>query len=132
MKLVLNKEEEELAIDSVIIRDSQQYTVKNCNMSYCTTEARTTTADSGFKVMRIGFSSDTFEYKELIDFCTSYGKIEYIDSSSKTKVSKMTNQLKYSYLGKYVYLKVPKEIADSKSLKLIFTVRNKKYTYIIK
>ena len=132
IKIVLNKEEEEIAIDGISIKDSQKYTVKHCNMGYCTTEARTTKAENGYKVMKISFSSDTFEYKELIDFCTSYGKIEYIDSSNKTKVSKMTNQLKYSYLGKYVYLKVSNEIADSKSLKLIFTVRNKKYTYVIK
>ena len=123
---------EELAIDSFSIKDSQQYIVKDCNMNYCTTKSKIINASNGFKVMKIGFSSDTFEYKELIDFCTSYGKIEYIDSSNKTKVINMTNQLEYSYLGKYVYLKVPKEVADSKSLKLIFTVRNKKYTYNIK
>ena len=82
--------------------------------------------------MKIGFSSDTYEYKELIDFCTSYGKIEYIDSSNKTKVVNMTNQLRYSYLGKYVYLKVNDDVANSSNLKLIFIVRNKQYTYVIK
>ena len=132
MNLELKKEKEELSIDSISIRPRADYTVNNCNMNYCFTEKRVTDYSNGYQVMKIGFSSDTFDSKELIDFCTSYGKIEYIDSSNKTKVDKMTNQLKYSYLGKYVYLKVSDEIANSKSLKLIFTVRNKKYTYVIK
>ena len=132
MKLVLNKEEEEIGIDSVDIRKTQTYTIKNCTMNHCSTEKRNATGEDGYQVMKIGFSSDTFEYKELIDFCTSYGKIEYIDSSNNIKTSNMVNQLKYSYLGKYVYLKVSDEIANSKSLKLIFIVRNKRYTYVIK
>jgi hypothetical protein len=44
----------------------------------------------------------------------------------------MTNQLRYSYLGKYVYLKVKDDVANSSNLRLIFTVRNKQYTYVIK
>lgn len=132
MKLLLDREEEEIAVESVDINKKQEYTVKDCNMNYCYTKTNYTSGDNGYQVLKIGFSSDTFDAKELIDFCTSYGKIEYIDSSNKTKVSNMTQQLKYSYLGKYVYLKVNDEIANSKSLKLIFIVRNKRYTYVIK
>ena len=131
-ELNIKKAKEELSVDSVNISDSQWYTVKDCNMAECYTEKKQTTGDSGYKVMKIGFSSDTYEYKELIDFCTSYGKIEYIDSSNKTKVVNMTNQLRYSYLGKYVYLKVNDDVANSSNLKLIFIVRNKQYTYVIK
>ena len=131
-ELNIKKTKEELSIDSVDISNSQLYTVKDCNMTECYTEKKQTTGDSGYKVMKIGFSSDTYEYKELIDFCTSYGKIEYIDSSNKTKVVNMTNQLRYSYLGKYVYLKVNDDVANSSNLKLIFIVRNKQYTYVIK
>ena len=132
IKLNIKKEPEELSIDSYNIKPSLEYSVKNCNMNYCFTEKKSTNYSKGYQVMKIGFSSDTYDSKELIDFCTSYGKIEYIDSSNKTKVDKMVNQLKYSYLGKYVYLKISDEIANSKSLKLIFIVRNKKYTYVIK
>ena len=35
-------------------------------------------------------------------------------------------------MGQYIYVKVPKEIKDSKSVKLIYTVRDKKYTFTIK
>ena len=132
IKLNIKKTKEELSIDSVDISNSQLYTVKDCNMAECYTEKKETTGENGYKVMKIGFSSDTYEYKELIDFCTSYGKIEYIDSSNKTKVVNMTNQLRYSYLGKYVYLKVNDDVANSSNLKLIFIVRNKQYTYVIK
>ena len=58
------------------------------------------------------------------------------------KFKKMENQLLNSakryfevnqnYLGKYLYITVPNDIENSKSIEFIYTVRNNKYVYKIK
>ena len=36
------------------------------------------------------------------------------------------------YYGKYVYLNIPAEVAEAKSIKFVISVRNNRYIYKIK
>ena len=78
------------------------------------------------------YGSNYLEGKEIIDFLYDYGKINYIDSNNKSRVIRLENAIGFSYYGKYVYIKVPKDIVDAKTIKLTFTIRDNKYTYKIK
>ena len=60
---------------------------------------------------------------KIIEAIKDYAMGKYFDFITEREM----NQKDPNYFGK-----VSDEIANSKSLKLIFTVRNKKYTYVIK
>ena len=84
-----------------------------------------------YKILEISFSSDTFEAKNMIDFLHKYGKIVYKDSSGVEEEIEVESAVSRKYFGKIIYLKVPIEIEEAKEVKLLFTVRNRSYTYLL-
>ena len=107
------------------------FIVQNCTFT-CVNEDMQLTAKDGHKIMQITYMTEEFVAKDIIDFSSKYGTINYIDSNDKEKKIKMENATEYNYLGQYAYVDVPEEIANSKKLELVYTVRNNKYTYKLK
>ena len=127
-----NEEEETISFDDYAIEDSFDYTYKNCEGYNCGTHHGEVEAGEGNKILKVNFASNAYEGKELIDFCTSYGKIIYKDNNGKNKYIAMKKAINRNYYGKYLYLKIPNEVAESDNLTFQFIIRNKKYIYRIK
>ncbi len=124
---------ENLAPDSFKLDDSADFTVKDCDEGICINDRRTLEAPDGYKVAIISYMTEEFESKDIIDFSSKYGKINYIDSKNKKHSVAMENSTTYdSYLGQYAYVLVPEEITNSPSIELVYTIRNNKYTYKVK
>lgn len=68
----------------------------------------------------------------MIDFSTKYGKINYIDNENKQSVVEFKNPFNRVYYGKYLYTLVPEKMEEAKTIDLVYTIRNKKYTYKIR
>lgn len=124
--------EETITFDEYSISSQTDYTYRVCSSSNCNNLIGIYTAPAGYKIMKIGFASDTYEGKDMIDFSSNYGKINYIDNENKIKSIEIKNPFGKTYYGKYLYIKVPEEIETSTSIELEYIVRNNKYTYKIR
>lgn len=123
----------EVIIDNYEIADSVSYNKESCSTKSCTYEVKEQTAPIGYKILKLDFASNDFGGKDMIDFLTMYGKINYMNNNGEAKGTKIENALPtLQYYGKYVYLKVPNEISEATSIELIVTVRNNKYKYKLK
>ena len=111
------------------ILDKAEYTYRICTSSNCSTKYGNYIAPTGYKILKIPFSSNNFEGKDMIDFSTKYGTINYIDNEDNTTVVKFKNPFNRVYYGKYLYTKVPADIINAKSIEINYTIRNDKYTY---
>lgn len=130
LKFNIGKEEKEFIFDSYEVLDSVTYNKENCSSSNCTYNSLTTTAPIGKKILKIDFASNDFEGKDLIDFLSRYGKINYIDSNDKEHSVAIENALStYKYYGKYIYVFIPIELLEAKSVSIEIVVRNNKFTY---
>lgn len=123
----------DLNIEKVKFVNSISYSYEDCDEeSDCSYSTRDVNAVSNEKIMQIEFLSESFEGKDLIDFSVKYGKIIYIDNKGKSRSLKVKDVVNRKYMGQYIYVRVPKEVENSKSVKLVYTVRNKRYTFRIK
>ena len=121
--------EDSLSIETVEFNDSVSYKVNKCVSYMCEVKTERYNAPEGYKVMEITFSSDTYEAKNMIDFFDKYGRISYKDSKGKTKSLDVNVAVNKSYLGKVIYLKVPKDFEKYEDARLYFTIRDKDYSY---
>lgn len=126
-------EEKELILDNLEIVDTTAYSKKECSSVDCQIKTIYYQAKTGTKILKLDFASNDFTGKDMIDFLSRYGKINYIDNSNTRKGLKIENALNtLEYYGKYVYIKVPSEIVESKEIELELVVRNNKYIYKLK
>lgn len=109
--------------------NSITYVTHNCNSITCVSNNNELVVDDNFRILSIEFGSLEFEAKNMIDFLTKYGKIIYKDSEDKLRTLKYENPIKKNYYGKTIFIKVPKEVENSKEVMLLFTIRNKTYSY---
>ena len=121
--------EETLSFDDYEFSQEIEYTSKNC--SGCKIKSNKYIAKEGYKILSLDFSSFEFESPDMIDFANKYGKISYKDILKRQKQIEIENFLKQDYLGKHLYILVPDEVSTSKSVNLVFTVRNNRYIYKI-
>ncbi len=111
--------------------DYTSYTTKECHGN-CIFTKNEFTVDGDYKILKIEFSSDTYEAKNMIDFLNNYGKLIYKDSNGDDEVVEFVNPFgNKTYYGKNIFLKVPVEIVSSTDVRFEFVVRNKKYIYKI-
>ena len=89
-------------------------------------------ARSGKLLLQIFFSSDTFQGKDFVDFSKEYGKIVYIDNKGKSRELSIVSAVRRDYDGNYMYLEVPQSLSEASEIRLVYTVRNKEYTYRLK
>ncbi len=132
MNFILKKQQETVIFDEYEILDTTDYSYRVCYSSNCSTYTGTYTAPEGYKILKISFASNNFEGKDMIDFSTNYGKINYINSKNKKSTIAIKNPFNKTYYGKYLYTTIPIEVANSSSIELTYTVRNNKYTYKIR
>lgn len=124
---------EEFIFDEITITDTVSYGRNVCGNDSCQVKEYQTSPIKGYKILKIEFSSNDFSGKDMIDFLSDYGKISYIDNSKTRKGLKIKNALDtLNYYGKYVYLKVPDNLATANEIKLIITARNNQYIYKLK
>ena len=79
--------------------------------------------------MELSFSSDSYEAKNMIDFLKKYGRINYKDSKGKTHTQDVVSGISRSYLGKVIYLRVPKDFEFYEDVELHIVLRDKEYYY---
>ena len=121
--------EDSLAFDSIELTNIVEYKVNKCNSIECYMDKKTYNSPEGYKIIAMEFSSDYFESKNMIDFLSKYGKINYKDNEDKIKSMRIDLALDKDYFGKYVYLKVPDKVASAKEISLVISTRNDIYIY---
>ena len=126
------KEFENLAPDGFSIKDSTSYIIEVCSDNNCVQERQKLIPKAGYKIAVISYMTEEFESKDIIDFSSKYGKINYIDSNNKKQSVKMERATEFTYLGQYAYVEVPEEIEQSKTVELEYTIRNNRYTYKVR
>lgn len=133
LKFKIGKTEKEIIFDSYEIKDTVSYNKEDCKATNCTYDTVTETAKEGYQILKIDFVSNEFDGKDMIDFLSRYGTINYIDSNNKKYGIKIENGISTrQYYGKYIFVKIPTEMIEAQSVELAITVRNNKYTYKIK
>lgn len=127
-KFKVRDQKETIVFEEYQILNKFDYTYRICNTSSCNNLYGTYTAPQNYKVLKIAFASDTYEGKDMIDFSSKYGKINYIDNN-KSKSVEIKSPIQKTYYGKYLYIKVPAAIETSQSIELEYTIRDKNYVY---
>lgn len=133
LTIKMPSEEREVIFDNSSINDVVSYSKKNCTDIGCSISSFEQSAKTGTKILKIDFASNDFAGKDMIDFLSNYGKINYRKNSKTKKSISIKNALNTEeYYGKYVYITVPQEITDALEIDLVITARNNRYTYKLK
>ena len=131
-KITIDNEEEEITFDNLEILDTVRYKQNKCNSTTCRIKEIDYKPRDGYKILKLEFDSNGIDGKEMIDFLSKYGKINYIDNKDEEKAVNISNAVDRSYLGKYVYILMPESIKNTKKCEMVITVRNKRYTINLK
>ena len=124
----------EFTYESILFQDNANYNIESCDADdNCAIVTRNITTPIGSKVLLINFSSPDYEGKELMKLTTDYGKIKYKDNDGFYRELEITDCLaNKDYLGKNLYIKVPSDLENMKEVSIVYTIRNKRYSYKIK
>ena len=118
-----------IVFDYADITDYISYTTRFCKESNCTFQKNDLWMNGEDRILEINFGSDVYEAKNMIDFLNNYGKLKYEDSNGKESTLEFVNPIGKVYYGKSVFLKVPVELEDAKSIYFDIIIRNKHYVY---
>lgn len=132
MTFKIRNEEQVVSFDKFELANEMGYKRRICNTTRCDVEDETYKAKAGYKILKIEFASNEYEGKDMIDFSTDYGKINYIDSKNKETSLDFKYPFSHKATGKYIYTLVPDEVEKSEKLEIVYTIRNEKYTYKLK
>ena len=132
MNLNINGVEENITFDNLSFVSSTTYSKRTCDSGDCYPKDTEFTISPKYKILKMDFVSDETDGKDMIDFLSNYGKINYIDSKGKTQTLNIENAVGKTYYGKYVYIKAPVDIDKAKKIYLDIIIRNNKYRYILK
>lgn len=119
---------DKITIEKAELKDKATVSKGIYDEGYYSINEEEITAKLGKKILEIEFSSDGIDGKELIDFSTKYGKIKY-DDNGELKLEKIKSAVDTKYYGKYMYIYVPSSIEKVEDVDLVYTIRNKRYTY---
>ncbi len=128
----VNNSEENIIFEDYSIAQSADFVTRICTTVECNNNRSSYKASLGYKVLSLNFASDTYEGKDMSEFVTDYGKIEYIDLEGNTKEIEIVDPIHKTYYGKHLFIRIPDEVAESTSIAFNFTVRNSKYVYKIR
>lgn len=121
--------DDKISIESYSYQPSINYSARKCYAGECRAEEEYMEASDGEKILVLDLSSSVWEAKNFIDFFKMCGKIDYKDSSGLSRQLDIDFAVKNNYLGKVVYLRVPDEVSSSKDVKIVFTLRNRRFSY---
>ena len=131
--ITLGEEEVPFTIEEYRITNQITYNSRVCSSSSnCYSRANVMQSNSDKLFLEIFFSSDYFTGKDFVDFSMEYGKIDYIDNKGEQHELSIVDAVNRSYDGNYMYLEVPTSLQDASEIRLVYTVRNKEYTYKLK
>lgn len=131
-EFTVKNKKQNISFDYYEFYDSIDYSVRSCGASTCSIQNLNYVAPQDKKILKIDFASTTYEGKDMVDFSNDYGKIVYIDNSEgENEEVELDFQYPFSKkaTGKFIYTLVPREVETTSSLKIIYTIRNKKYVY---
>lgn len=129
----LGDAEVSFSIEDVNLLNQTTYSTLVCSSrNSCYSKTNTLVARDGKSILQLFFSSLDFTGKDFVDFSMEYGKIDYIDSKGMRQEISMVDALNKDYNGNYMYLEVPQNLQEANTIRLIYTVRNKKYVYRLK
>ena len=120
-----------ISIDNCEFKEEITYTIRRKTSTYANLIDKKIRIDGDYRILELDFGSEVWDAKNMIDFLNIYGKLNYKDNEGMDRVINVVNPIKNIYYGKSVYLKVPKEVEESKEVKLEFIIRNRHYTYRI-
>lgn len=129
MDISLSNMEDSIGFESYAIDTDVTYKVNKCTTLNCQIQTKEFHSSQGFKVLSVEFFSDYFEAKNMIDFLSKYGKIDYKDSKGQSRSIDITIAVDKKYFGKVVYIKIPDEVASSSDIAFHFVIRNKDIIY---
>ncbi len=127
-----NEEEENIIFDDFSIVDSINYRTRLCNTTRCEDSTHEYKAKTNEKIIYLSYSSVELDGNNMIDFSTSYGKINYKDDKGTEKTIDLESCVTSKYYGKYLYIKAPSEIEKAKEINIVYTIRNDQYIYNLK
>lgn len=129
----MGDDKKSFSIDDYALLNQATYNTRVCSGDYnCYSKQNILPAQEGKLFLQILVVSDTFDGKDFVDFSMEYGKIVYIDSKGKKQELSMVDGIKKSYDGNIVYFEVPNTLQEASVIRLVYTVRNKEYTYRLK
>lgn len=121
------------SIEEANLLEHTTYTTRSCiAFNNCAAVSNDLDAKSGKLILQLFFTSDTFTGEDFVDFSTEYGKIVYIDSKGKSQDVEIIDAVNHSYNGNYMYIEVPDALQNANEIRLVYTVRNRKYVYRVK
>ena len=132
-EVTLNKElkmgENDVVFTDYKLASNSTYSLYSCDQETgCGIKTKEITSyDSD--ILEISFVSDSFDVKSFVDFSLKYAKIRYEDKDNKEKSIDVKSAISTNYTSNALYLKVPKSLADSKKITLVYTRRDKQYLY---
>ena len=118
-----------ITFDDFLISNTATYTTRSCSGGDCSSVEKSFNANEGENILKISFGSVGLESKNLIDFLNKYGKIIYKDSEGIMQEISIESALDRSYMGKYVYIKIPSDISSNSNFKIRITLRDNRYDY---
>ncbi len=129
----IGDEELSFSIEDISLVSQTTYHTWVCSSrNSCHSISNDLAARQGKLILQIFFASPTLTGKDFVDFSKEYGKIVYIDSKGKRRVTSVVNALNKNYNGNYMYLDVPQSLQEASEIRLVYTVRNKKHVYRLK
>lgn len=127
------EEELSFSIEDVSLVSQTIYNTWVCSSrNSCHSASTDLVARQGKLILQIFFASTSFTGKDFVDFSMEYGKIVYIDNKGKRREASVVDALDKDYNGNYMYLEVPQSLQEASEIRLVYTVRNKKYVYRLK
>ncbi len=136
------KVEQEVSLNKKLIIDDNDFTFTDFKLAPSTTYSLYTCdqitgcgiktkeiTSYGNNILEISFVSDAFDVKSFVDFSIKYAKIRYEDKDNKEKSIDVDSAISTDYTSNTLFLKVPKSLANSKSITLVYTRRDKQYLY---
>ena len=127
--LDIKDKEDTISFDSYEILSSVDYKMNKCTTTECNIITETYYAPEGYKILKLEFSSDDLEAKNVIDFLRKYGTIDYKDTKNEDASMDMTIAVDKNYFGKDVYIKIPQEVEASEKIDFHFVIRDDEIIY---
>ncbi len=129
----LGEEELSFSIEDVSLVSQTTYHTRVCSSrNNCYSTLNNLVAREGKLLLQIFFLSPVLTGKDFVDFSMEYGKIVYINDKGKQREISIVDALDKDYNGNYMYLEVPRSLQEANEIRLVYTVRNKKYVYRLK
>jgi len=130
LTLGLKNNDDVIRFDYADVVKEFDYTIKDCDVTTCSFKEKKIVFSTA-RAVELEFISDTYEAKDMLNFLKNYGKLNYTDSKGENHVLEFVDPVPEAYYGKTVYLRVPAEVEEAKSIYYDFIIRNKHYHYVL-